>query len=191
MFSLDDMKTAYRQVPTSDPEMCIVCVYSFAKGNVGPRFYECWGHNFGHVSSVYNYNRTPLFCCQVAWCLFAVPQEYYVDDHCTPDFEIADAPDCGAATALSALHDILCLQLESDKHVEFSPSPGRTELVNEMLYNASKQGLDQHTAQVVKGKIGSILQSVWGRVARTATQPPRISLGKESVLSARSRATSS
>ena len=40
VFSLDDMKAAYRQVPTSDPEMCIVCVYSFAKGNVGPPFYE-------------------------------------------------------------------------------------------------------------------------------------------------------
>ena len=111
-----------------------------------------------------------------------MPQEHYLDDYCTPDFKIADAPDCGAATALSALHDILSLQLESDKHkpptneqvflsvhcdtlqvtdsipyVEFSPSAGRTDLVNEMLYNASKQGLDQHTTQVVKGKIGFIL----------------------------------
>jgi len=49
VFSLDDMKAAYRQVLTSDPEMCIFCVYRFAKGNVGPRCYECWGHNFGHV----------------------------------------------------------------------------------------------------------------------------------------------
>jgi len=166
------MKPAYRQVPTSDPAMYIVCVYSFAKGNVGPRFYECWGHNFDHVSSVCNYNRTPLFCCQVARCFFAVPQEYYVDDYCTPDFKIAGAPDCGAATVLSASHDIFGLQLESDKHkppcdkqvflgvhcdtshvtshvtdsipyVEFSPSTGHTDLVNEMLYNASKQGLDK------------------------------------------------
>jgi len=124
-----------------------------------------------------------------------VPQEHYVDDYCTPDFKIADAPDCGAATGLSALHDILGLQLESNKHkppsdkqvflgvhcdtlhvtvsipyVEFTPSTGRTDFANEILYNASKQGLDQHTAQVVKGKIGFILQSAWGRVARAATQ---------------------
>ena len=126
---LDDMKPAYRQVPTSDPAMYIVCVYSFAKGNVGPRFYECWGHNFDHVSSVCNYNRTPLFCCQVARCFFAVPQEYYVDDYCTPDFKIAGAPDCGAATALSALHDILGLHPRMYIYIyiyEFSPSAGRT-----------------------------------------------------------------
>ena len=96
----------------------------------------------------------------------------YVDNYCTPDFKIAGAPDCGAATVLSASHDIFGLQLESDKHkppcdkqvflgvhcdtshvtshvtdsipyVEFSPSTGHTDLVNEMLYNASKQGLDK------------------------------------------------
>ena len=66
--------------------MCIVCLYSFEKGNEGPRFYESWGHNFGHKSSVCNYNRTPLFCCQAARCLFAIPVEHYVDDYCTPDF---------------------------------------------------------------------------------------------------------
>ena len=39
-----------------------------------------------------------------------MPQEHYVDDYCTPDFKIAGAPDCGAAMALSALHDTLKLK---------------------------------------------------------------------------------
>ena len=43
VFSTDDMKAAYRQVPTRQPEMCIVCLYSFDKGNLGPRFVEVWG----------------------------------------------------------------------------------------------------------------------------------------------------
>ena len=40
VFSTDDMKAAYRQVPTRQPEMCIVCLYCFDKGNLGPRFVE-------------------------------------------------------------------------------------------------------------------------------------------------------
>jgi len=66
VFSTDDMRSAYQQVPLSDPEMCIVCIYCFDSGNVGPRFVENWGHNFGHTSSVSNYWRTPRLCCQAA-----------------------------------------------------------------------------------------------------------------------------
>ena len=46
VFSLDDMKSAYRQIPTADPEMCIICIYSFDKGNMGPRFVEQHGHKY-------------------------------------------------------------------------------------------------------------------------------------------------
>ena len=56
VMSLDDTRAAYRQVPTSDPHMCVVCVYSYKKGETGARFYECRGHNFGHASSVCNYH---------------------------------------------------------------------------------------------------------------------------------------
>jgi hypothetical protein len=46
VFSLDDMKSAYRQIPTADPEMCIICIYSFDKGNLGPLFVEQHGHKY-------------------------------------------------------------------------------------------------------------------------------------------------
>ena len=78
VFSTDDMRSAYRQVPTSDPEMCIVCIYSFDPGNVGPRFVENWGHNFGHTSSVSNYWRTPLLCCQAVRHFLAIPVDHFV-----------------------------------------------------------------------------------------------------------------
>ncbi len=89
VFSTDDMRSAYQQVPLSDPEMCIVCIYCFDSGNVGPRFVENWGHNFGHTSSVSNYWRTPLLCCQAARHFLAIPVDHYCDDYVTPDFALA------------------------------------------------------------------------------------------------------
>ena len=196
VFSTDDMRAAYRQVPTSDPEMCVVCIYSFDPGEVGPRFVENWGHNFGHTSSVSNYWRTPLLCCQAARHLLAIPVEHYVDDYATPDFRLGSAADSGAAAGLAALHEALGLILEPDKHqtpssvnvflgvvcdvsavhsddpfVEFRPSRRRTAGVMAMLDEASVSGLSQVTASVVKGKLGWILQTVWGRVGRAAAQP--------------------
>ena len=196
VFSTDDMRSAYRQVPTSDPEMCIVCIYSFDPGNTGPRFVENWGHNFGHTSSVSNYWRTPLLCCQAARHFLAIPVDHYCDDYATPDFALAGLPDCGAAAGLSGLHDALGLILEPAKHqppnssnvflgvvcdvssahhaspfVEFRPSSGRTDRVMAMLDHASVEGLSAHSAQVIKGKLGWILQSAWGGVGRAAAQP--------------------
>ena len=189
-------RSAYRQVPPSDPEMCIVCIYSFDKGNVGPRFVENFGHNFGHKSSVSNYWRTPLLCCQAARHFLAIPVEHYCDDYATPDFRIGAAADSGASASLAALHSMLGLILEPAKHqppapvntflgvvcdvsaacldvpfVEFRPSPRRTAGVLSMFDQAAVLGLPAHTAQVIKGKISWILQTAWGRVGRAAAQP--------------------
>ena len=198
VFSMDDMRAAYRQVPTSDPEMCIVCIYSCKPGQTGARFYECWGHNFGHASSVCNYNRTPLLCCQIMRHWFAIPQESYVDDFCTPDFQSEDKmSDCGASAALSSVLAMISLEREplkhqhphqvntflgvetdlshttdtSDPYVEFRPSENRTSSLLDMLTRASAHGLDAHSAQVIQGKLRWILQAAWGNVARDSIQP--------------------
>jgi hypothetical protein len=196
VFSTDDMRAAYRQIPPSDPEMCIVCIYSFDQGEVGPRFVENWGHNFGHSSSVSNYWRTPLLCCQAARHFLAIPVDHYCDDYATPDFKLASAPDCGAASGLAALHAAIGLILQPDKHqppaaintflgvvcdvsrahtsqpfVEFRPSAQRTDGVLAMLDEGAACGLSPHSAQVIKGKISWILQSAWGCVGRAAAQP--------------------
>ena len=207
VFSTDDMRSAYQQVPLSDPEMCIVCIYCFDSGNVGPRFVENWGHNFGHTSSVSNYWRTPLLCCQAARHFLAIPVDHYCDDYATPDFALASLPDCGAAAGLSGLHDALGLILEPAKHqppnssnvflgvvcdvssanhaspfVEFRPSSGRTDRVMAMLDHAAVEGLSPHSAQVIKGKLGWILQSAWGGVGRAASQPLVSRTGSKSFL---------
>lgn len=196
VFSLDDQKSAYRQIPTSDPEMCIVCVYSFDEHNRGPRFVPIFGHNFGHTSSVCNYNRTPLLCCQIARHFLAIPQESYFDDFNTPDFKTTDQPDSGAAAGLHAIHSILGLLIEQRKHqppatanvflgvitdvsksvdsdpyVEFRPSPGRVERIRAAFQRASRFGLSPHDAQVLIGKLGFLLHAAWGKVGRAALQP--------------------
>jgi hypothetical protein len=55
--------------------------------------------------------------------------------------------------------------------VEFRPSSGRTDRVMAMLDHAVVEGLSAHSAQVIKGKLGWILQSAWGGVGRAAVQP--------------------
>ena len=205
VFSTDDMPSAYRQVPPSDPEMYMVCIYCFDSGNVGPQFVENWGHNFGHTSSVSNYWRTPLLCCQVARHFLAIPVDHYCDDYATPDFALASLPDCGAAAGLSGLHDDLGLILEPAKHqppknvflgvvcdvssahhpspfVEFRPSSGRTDHLMAMLDHAAVEGLSPHSTQVIKGKLGWILQSAWGGVGRAADQPLVSRTGSKSFL---------
>ena len=113
VFSTDDMRAAYRQVPPSDPEMCIVCISSFDRGEVGPRFVENWGHHFGHSSSVSNYWRTPLLCCQAARHFLEIPVDHYCDDYATPDFKLDPAPDCGGASGLAALRPCMLLLASS------------------------------------------------------------------------------
>jgi hypothetical protein len=64
VFSTDDSQGAYRQVPFAVAQMCVVCIYSFAPGKTGPRFYPCNGHTFGHLSSVCNFTRTLSSCAR-------------------------------------------------------------------------------------------------------------------------------
>ena len=62
VFSTDDMKAAYRQVPTRQPEMCIVCLYCFDKGNLGPRFVDIAATLFvrPHSASCRPLHRRPI-----------------------------------------------------------------------------------------------------------------------------------
>jgi hypothetical protein len=127
---------------------------------------------------------------------FAVPQESYVDDFCTIDFQI-NGGDHGAAQALKAMMGMIGFELEPGKHqkphtvntflgvevdlthanksadpyVEFRPSAGRTTRILGMLDVAAVEGLSSHTAQVIQGKLRWILQAAWGSVARAAIQP--------------------
>ena len=51
-----------------------------------------------------------------------------------------------------------------------------------MLDHAAVEGLSPHSAQVIKGKLGWILQSAWGGVGRAASQPLVSRTGSKSFL---------
>ena len=80
----DDMRSAYRQIPCSQQGYTVVCVYTFGK-KPGPRFFPVYGFNFGHVSSVVQYNRAPELLVHAARKLFLCVVEHYVDDYATID----------------------------------------------------------------------------------------------------------
>jgi len=88
----DDMRSAYRQIPCSQQGYTVVCVYTFGK-NPGPRFFPVYGFNFGHVSSVVQYNRAPELLVHAAQKLFLCVVEHYVDDYATIDVARKRKPD--------------------------------------------------------------------------------------------------
>ena len=88
----DDMRSAYRQIPCSQQGYTVVCVYTFGK-NPGPRFFPVYGFNFGHVSSVVQYNRAPELLVHAARKLFLCVVEHYVDDYATIDVARKRKPD--------------------------------------------------------------------------------------------------
>ena len=162
VFSVDDLEGAYRQIATSDPEMSVICTYSYKPGDQGVRFFPCNGHTFGAKSSVTNFTRTPTFICHVAQCVLAIPCQAYVDDYCAGDFYFSDAAKTGgAAEALNDVHNVFGFRLEPCKHqppaqvntflgvtadtthlqdacpyIEFRPDQRRTTRVTSMLQQA-------------------------------------------------------
>ena len=117
-------------------------------------------------------------------------------DYCCPSFKAPDGGDFGSAAALAILHHAVGLLLEPDKHqppasnniflgvhtdvsnlgpphpyVEFRPSEERKRSVLQMLDEGATSGLKPHTASVILGKLGWILQAAWGGVGRAAIQP--------------------
>jgi hypothetical protein len=80
----DDMRSAYRRIQCSQQGYTVVCVYTFGE-QPGQLFFPVYGFNFGHVSSVVQYNRAPELLVHVARKLFLYVTEHYVDDYATID----------------------------------------------------------------------------------------------------------
>ena len=79
----NDLRAAYRHVPTSQPEFTNVAVWDADAGQVS--YCEVPGHNFGLKSAVVNFNRAPeqatVFARRVLW----VVSEHYYDDNDTTE----------------------------------------------------------------------------------------------------------
>ena len=116
-FGTDDLRLAYRRIPTSQPEYTVVAIWSFKDKAV--RFYKCPGHNFGLVASVTNFMRFPAFMCWFAQQFAAVACEAYVDDYATVDISRHKKRKVVAGngqSTLSRIHDLVGIGFEPEKH---------------------------------------------------------------------------
>ena len=64
-FGTDDIKSAYRQVPSVSPEHTTVGFWWFDEANWDVRYSTVYGLNFGHRSVVLVFNRVPEIICLV------------------------------------------------------------------------------------------------------------------------------
>jgi hypothetical protein len=140
----DDMRSAYRQIPCSQQGYTVVCVYTFGK-NPGPRFFPVYGFNFGHVSSVVQYNRAPELLVHAARKLFLCVVEHYVDDYATIDVvgKRSAEPDSGRQKAVrKKLKEIGRLKSMDRKRT----SREQAKIDSEHALLAEQEGFQQETA---------------------------------------------
>ena len=188
---LDDLFAAYRRVPTRHQEYMIAAVWDLETDQ--PVFYEVYGHCFGLVSSVLNFNRIPHLMCVAAALLFAAPVDHFFDDYLTMDLRAGRG---SAQECLDALHDAVRLQLEPKKRkrsaavqeelgvecdlrrvsaervVLLAPTPSRVADILADLQACQDAGeMSPATAERLFGRISFALTATVGAFGRAATQP--------------------
>jgi hypothetical protein len=81
--AFDDCDAAYRLIPSRQPGNSIVAFWSPSKEKVV--FFQVWGHSFGLVSAVLNFNRVPKIHVAFMRRFFASMMDHYVDDYIMVD----------------------------------------------------------------------------------------------------------
>lgn len=90
----DDLRAAYRHVPTRQPQFTNVAVWDADAGRVA--YCDVPGHNFGLKSAVVNFNRFPELAAAAARRLLWVVTEHYYDDNntCEPEYAQSSGQQC-------------------------------------------------------------------------------------------------
>ena len=83
-----DLEAAYRKVTTQQPQYTCVAVWDPDQRKV--RYCDLYGHNFGLLSAVTNFNRFPELATAAARRLLWVVTEHYFDDNDIAEPEWAD-----------------------------------------------------------------------------------------------------
>jgi len=202
LLGTDDVCSAYRRVPCSQPECTLVCYWSLTGSSVkdpkpGAVYRSVFGHPFGLTAAVVNFNRIMEFTTTVASLFLGVLAEHYYDDYMVIEVDHPKAKG-SAQQALDSLHKMLgMLPLAEDKHkppgstndvlgvscdlsqaargtVIFQPTARRCEKVLAAL--TSHQDLDHLSpaeAASLVGKLGFICSSLFNRLGRALLAPLR------------------
>lgn len=188
---LDDLRKAYRVVPNSMPWLSVVAVWAFSWNCTA--FHVMYGHSFGKVASVLNFNRLPCFVCEVALVLLLILVQHYVDDYVNCDLR---AGRDSAQRGLRTVHQVIGLDVEMKKrkpnaasnhvlgigasaehvhesmYIELYPLEERRVALEEQLAECKRSGrLTPAEASKIRGKVGFLLLPAYGRVGRAALQP--------------------
>ena len=84
---LQDLKSAFRTVPTRQPQYHTFGAYIHDRNQV--EFFYTPGHVFGLGISVLTFNRYAEFMAVIARCWLALPVEHFFDDYILVDFAYA------------------------------------------------------------------------------------------------------
>ena len=187
--SLNDLKKAYRQMPSGHPGATVVAIWNPTAKRV--EFFIVLGMPFGLASSVLQFNRPMELLQAVFRRLFAVPCAHYYDDWVAPSPAFAAKSD---DSTIRALHAITGIMLDDGKHCppnavnaftgveyDFSEShnalviirikPDRRtkmlELISEIL---ETQSCTAGTASTLRGKLFFTCTQAFGRVGRAPLQ---------------------
>ena len=108
----DDMRKAYRQMPTSNTCFTSFAVWNPNKGEVA--YFSIFGFPFGLTTAVSQFNRMPAFLQEVCRCWGVVPCCHYFDD-----FAVCDQVEtvAGAQFFLRRICELCGPRLEITKHV--------------------------------------------------------------------------
>jgi hypothetical protein len=190
---MDDLTSAYRRVPTSEPEFTIVAIFNPDLKGGSTCFCEVYGHNFGLRSAVTNFSRVPALLVATARRVLACMTSVYIDDYITP--ELLSASGSGQES-VAFIHNMANIPLSNEKrkrtapqnivlgvncdmseahtesYVMFQPRESKVNQVLDMIASIVDQNsLDSVQAGILCGKIGHILSSAHGRLGRAVLQP--------------------
>ena len=183
----NDLRAAYRRVPTSQPEYTLVAVWNEDEQQVC--YCEVPGHNFGLTSAVVNFNRFPeLVVAAAARRLWVVTEHYFDDnDTCEPSWAGDSGQDCLVELCGNGFFG---LAFDPGKHVRMSTS--NEYLGVESSLSRAHEGILEMDVSVKRrkkmrelavstrasGKLGSgLAASIFGK-ARFMMSPCYGSLGK-------------
>jgi len=153
----EDLRAAYRHVPTSQPQFTCVAVWNPNAKKV--QYCEVPGHNFGLKSAVVNFNRCPELTTAAARRLLWVVSEHYYDDNdvCEPTSARLSGQEC-----LVELNSVRFAGFPYDPAKRLGMAPTNEYLgVESSFARITESVLTMHVSKKRRAKLRELVNEVW------------------------------
>ena len=188
----NDLRAAYRHVPTRQPEYTLVAVWNADEQRVS--YCDVPGHNFGVTSAVVNFNGFPELAVAAARRLLGVVTEHYFDDNdtCEPGWAGDTGQEClvtlhgerffgfpfdeGKHVHMRGTNDYLGVESSvgcaDDGFLMMDVSQKRRDKVRELVSATRKSRvLKSGAAASIFGKARFMLSPCYGNLGKACLQP--------------------